>query len=182
MKFVSCVVAALSGGLVAGEFGSAHAAVFSLTPITNTTPNFAGQISILGTVTAAPGEVFYSPTVQSGIAVPFLPSFSAGFNGLPQGWDPGFLAWGGTGTYTGPIYFHTVTPANLGYAGGMPVGLYNANLLGPGGQPGITLFYLGADGQDHALARNYAINVTPAPGALAALGAAGAFLGRRRRS
>ncbi len=180
MNLVSCGVVALTVG-IAGEVGVAHAAVFSLTPVTNTTPNYVGQITIMGTVTAGPGETFYSPNVQSAIAVPFLPSFAAGFNGLPQGWDPGFLAWNGTGTYSGPIYFHEVSPANLGYSGGMPLGLYGSNIFGPGGQSAITLYFLGTDGRDHALASPYAINVIPAPGALAAFGLVGMVAVRRRR-
>lgn len=158
----------------------AHGFVFSLTPVTNTTPNFAGAILIQGTVTVAPGETFFSPLTMSTVHLPFLPGFTAGFNGNGQTWDPGFLAWNGTGTYSGPIYNHMVSPNNLGYAGGMPLGLYGSNVLGPGGQSALILSYADANGLTQFSTQTYAVNVVPAPGA-AVLLAVGGMAGIRRR-
>ena len=71
---------------------SAHAGTFTLFPVTNTTPNFAGTIQIMGTVTVAPGESMLSPNLVSTIRLPFLSTFAAGFNGSGQGFDLAFLA------------------------------------------------------------------------------------------
>lgn len=160
---------------------SAHAGTVTLTPVTNTTPNFAPPIQIIGTVTMAAGETMYSPNVWSSHAMPFLSTYTAGFNGSGQQFDPAFLAWNGVGTYSGPILDHQVSANNLGYAGGMPVGLYGSNVLGPGGLAGITLHYIGADGLDHAMTATFAINVTPTPGAAAVLGIGGLLASKRRR-
>jgi len=160
--------------------GPAHAFMFSLIPVTNTTPNFAGAILINGTVTVAPGEVFFSPNAMSTTHLPFLSNFAAGFNGNGQTWDPGFLAWNGVGTYSGPIYNHMVSANNLGYSAGMPVGLYGSNVLGPGGQSALILFYADLNGLTQSAPQTYAVNVVPAPGA-AALLAMGALAASRRR-
>lgn len=178
MSRLACAVVAV---VLAGASESANAFVFSLTPVTNTTPNFAGTILIQGTVTVAPGEFLYPTSVSSGVAVPFLSNYSAGFNGPPQNWNPAFLAWNGIGTYAGPIYDFSISPTNLGYAGGMPLGLYGSNLFGPGGLAALTLGYLDTNGLDQTASATYAINVVPAPGALTLVGVGGLCALRRRR-
>lgn len=175
------LVCALVPAVVAAAAGHAQAFVFTLAPVTNTTPNFASPILIQGTVTVAPGETFLAPTVMSTVHLPFLANFSAGFNGSGQMFDPGFLAWNGIGTYTGPIYNHQVSANNLGFSGGMPVGLYGSNVLGPGGNSGIILSYINEAGLTQSVAATYAVNVIPAPGAAAAFGIGALFAARRRR-
>lgn len=163
------------------SLASVHAGTFTMTPVTNTTPNFAPPIQIFGTVTMAAGETMYSPTMMSQHGMPFLSTYTAGFNGSGQQFDPAFLAWNGVGTYSGPIIDHQVSANNLGYAGGMPMGLYGSNVFGPGGQASVTLYYVGTDGADHPMTATFAINVVPAPGAAAALGLGGLLVARRRR-
>ncbi|MBY0111607.1 MAG: hypothetical protein K2Y21_02205 [Phycisphaerales bacterium] len=158
----------------------ASAFTFTLTPVTTTTSNFAGTIAINGVVSMGAGEVFYSPLVMSSVSLPFKSSFTAGFNGPGQTWDPAFLAWNGIGTYTGAIYNHSINAGNLGYSGGMPLGLYATNPLGPSGGSGIILHYLDANGVDQSSAANYAINVVPTPGPAAVL-ALGSLVALRRR-
>jgi len=160
----------------------AHAFVFTLTPVTNTTPNFAGPILINGTVSLGVGESFLHPTVMSTVHLPFLSNFSAGFNGNGQTFDPGFLAWNGVGSYTGPIYNHQVSANNLGFSGGMPLGLYGSNVLAPGGLSSIILSYTDANGLTQSVNAPYAINVIPAPGAAVVLGTATLLAARRRRA
>jgi hypothetical protein len=157
-----------------------YAFTFSLTPVTNTTPNFGGPIQIMGTVTLAAGETCYSPNVVSSSYPPFTAGFTAGFNGPGNTWDPAFLTWNGVGGYSGPVWDCLVTPGNLGYAGGMPVGLYASNPLGPGGSSGITLTCFDNNG-DHSLSATFGVNVVPAPGAAALLGLGGLLAVRRRR-
>lgn len=159
----------------------AAAFTFTMTPVTNTTSNFAGVIAINGVVSVGVGETFIHPSLMSLSAMPFKSNLSAGFNGPGQNWDAAFLAWNGVGTYSGAIFNHVIVPGNLGYAGGMPLGLYGTNPLGPSGGAGIILHYIDANGVQQSAAANYAINVIPTPAtasilALAALGAA-----RRRR-
>lgn len=174
-------LALLSGMALAAS--AAHAFTFTLTPITTTTPNFAGTILINGTVSMGAGETFISPNLMSSVYLPFLPSFTAGFNGPAQNWDAGFLAWNGIGTYTGAIYNHQINAGNLGFSGGMPLGLYNFNPFGPSGQqPAIRLWYTDALGMSRAREATYAIDVVPAPGALATLGLCGTIAMRRRRA
>lgn len=181
-RLICASVPAMTAALVtvAGT-GAVHAATFTLTPVTVTTPNFAGPILINGTVTMGAGETMYSPNVQSTHGMPFLSTYTAGFNGNGQQFDPAFLAWNGVGSYSGPILNHQVSANNLGYAGGMPLGLYGSNVFGPGGQAFITLHYLGTDGADHQVSLTFAINVVPTPGAAALLGIGGLLAGRRRR-
>lgn len=179
MKRLSTVSASLCLALAAS---SASAFVFTLTPVTNTTPTFAGTILIQGSVTVAPTETFYSPNQISTVNLPFLANFSAGFNGSGQTWDPAFLAWNGVGTYTGPIYNHLISTNNLGYAGGMPQGLYGSNIFGPGGQSSIILSYADSTGATRSLAATYAISVVPAPSAAGALALSAFTLQRRRRN
>lgn len=168
-------------GLVAAA-NPARAFTFTLTPVTVTTSNFAGTIQINGTVTVGPGETFISPNLMSSVWLPFLPSFSAGFNGPGQTWDAGFLAWNGIGTYTGAIYNHQIIPGNLGFSGGMPLGLYNFNPFGPGGQqPAIRLWYTDASGASQSNFATYAIDVIPAPGSLTMASLCGLLVARRRR-
>lgn len=164
----------------AGVAGPAYAFVFTLTPVTNTTPNFASPIQIQGMVSLAAGETFLAPTVMSTVNLPFLSNFSAGFNGNGQMFDAAFLAWNGVGTYNGPIYDHMVSANNLGYSGGMPLGLYGSNVLGPGGLSSIILSYTDGAGATHSATAAYAINVVPAPGAVTVGGIGGALLLRRR--
>ena len=173
---VVCVPAAL-----AALAGAAHAGTFTLTPVTNTTPNFAGTILIQGVVSAGPGESFLSPNVMSTVNLPFLAGFTAGFNGSGQTFDPAFLAWNGLGTYTGPIYDHQISTNNAGYACGMPLGLYGSNPFGPAGMSSIVLHYTSVTGQTQSVSANYAVNVIPAPGAMAVLGLGGLLVARRRR-
>ena len=167
---------------IAACANSAQAFVFTMTPITNTTSNFAGPILIQGTVSVAPGEIFYHPTLVSTQYMPFLATPTAGFNGSGQNFDPGFLAWNGLGTYTGPIYNYQVSANNLGYAGGMPLGLYIFNLLGPGGQSGTTLSYLDVNGVDRSVFAPHGVNVVPTPAGAALLPIAGLARLRRRRN
>jgi hypothetical protein len=159
----------------------AQAFTFSLTPVTNTTPNFVPPIQVQGTVTVGAGEVFISPNSMSTQYMAFNAAITAGFNGNGQGFDPGFLAWNGLGTYTGPVFDCQVSANNMGYAGGMPVGLYGTNPLGPGGQSAIILNYVDINGTTQAAAAAYAINVVPAPGAVAMFGLGALLAGRRRR-
>jgi hypothetical protein len=158
----------------------AQAFTFSLTPVTTTTPNFAAPIQIMGTVTLAAGQTCYSPNVMSSSYPPFLPSFAAGFNGTGNTWDPAFLAWNGVGGYSGPVWDCLITPANLGYSGGMPLGLYGFNPLGPGGNAAITLTCFDSAG-DHNLTADFAVNVVPTPGSLLPLGIGALAAHRRRR-
>jgi hypothetical protein len=151
-----------------------------MTPVTNTTSTFAGVIAINGVVSVGVGETFVHPSLMSSWALPFLSNYSAGFNGPGQGWDAGFLAWNGVGTYSGAIINHVINPGNLGYSGGMPVGYYGSNLLGPGGNAGIVLWYIDANGVQQSASANYAINVVPSP-ASASLLALGAGIAMRRR-
>lgn len=167
-------------GFEVGVAHPAHAFTFTLTPITNTSPNFAGTILITGTVTMGAGETFLNPNVMSTVYLPFLPAFTAGFNGPGQTWDAGFLAWNGIGSYTGAIYNHQINAGNLGYSGGMPLGLYNFNPGGPGGSPAITLSYIDANGVTQSITSKYAVNVVPTPGCAGTL-AMGALLAARRK-
>lgn len=169
--------------LLATAATSANAFFFSLTPVTTTTPNFAGTILIQGTVTVAPGEIFFSPNAMSTVHLPFKSGFTAGFNGSGQTFDPTFLAWNGIGTYTGPIYQHLISTNNLGYSSGMPTGLYNFNPLGPGGQSAIILNYAGTSGSTQSATSTYAIDVipVPTPSAAAALTLTSLLTLRRRR-
>lgn len=176
-----CTAALLACGGALGTTGVAKAFTFTLTPVTVTTPNFAGTILITGTVSMGAGETFLHPNVMSSHAVPFTPGFTAGFNGAGNTWDPGFLAWNGIGTYTGSIFNHVIVPGNLGYAGGMPLGLYNTNPLGPGGLPGIQLFYIDPNGSTKSAFANYAVNVVPGPGGAGVFGLAGLVAACRRR-
>lgn len=159
----------------------AQAFTFTMTPVTNTTSTFAGAIAINGVVSVGVGETFIHPTVMSTSAMPFKSNLSAGFNGPGQNWDAGFLAWNGVGTYTGAIFNHVIVAGNLGYAGGMPLGLYGTNPIGPSGGPGIVLWYIDANGVQTSAAANYAINVVPAPAAPALLGIVGCIAARRKR-
>lgn len=168
--------------VIAAAAVPAQAFVFTLTPVTTTTPNFTGLIQIQGSVTVASNETFLSPNLVSTFAAPFLPGFAAGFTAGVQNFDPAFLAWNGVGTYIGPIYFFQNSPSNLGFSGGMPLGLYNVNIFGPNAQPGIILSYAGPTGATQSAAANYAINVVPTPGAAAVLALGGLMAGRRRRS
>ncbi|MFT3686220.1 MAG: hypothetical protein QM783_15070 [Phycisphaerales bacterium] len=173
---VVCAVFPIVGG------SAARAATFTLTPVTNTTPNFAGTIFINGTVTMGAGETFLNPNVASQVWYPFLSNMSAGFNGTGNAFDPAFLAWNGVGTYSGPIFNNAVAPSNLGYSGGMPQGLYGFNFLGPGGQSAIELHYINAAGAEQTMVAAWAVNVTPTPGAGAALLLSGLVASRRRRA
>jgi uncharacterized protein (TIGR03382 family) len=175
-RFACALVPAVAAAITT----SAHAFVFTLTPVTNTTPNFAGPIQIMGTVTLAAGQTCYSPNVMSSSSPPFLASFTAGFNGTGNTWDPAFLAWNGVGGYSGPVWDCLITPANLGYAGGMPMGLYASNPLGPGGNAGITLTCFDNAG-DHNATATFAVNVVPGPASLGLLGLGGLLTLRRRR-
>ena len=161
---------------------NALAGTFTLTPVTVTTPNFGGTIAINGVVSMGSGESLIHPLVMSSSAVPFLSDLSAGFNGPGQNWDAAFLAWSGVGTYSGAIFDHIVTPGNLGYAGGMPLGLYGTNPLGPSGGAGITLHYIDVNGTTASFAANYAINVVPAPGTAGLMALGGLLATRRRRA
>lgn len=171
--------------VLAAAVGSAGAAAsaftFTMTPVTNTTSNFAGTIAINGVVSMGVGETFIHPSMMSTSAMPFNAGLTAGFNGPGQNWDAGFLAWSGVGTYTGAIFNHVITPSNFGYAGGMPMGLYGTNPLGPSGGAGIILHYIDANGVQKSAAANYAINVVPSPAGASVLGVAGVFAARRRR-
>lgn len=172
----------LALGALALSTSAANAATFSLTAVTNTTPNFAGTILITGTVTVGAGEIFLNPNVMSTVNLPFLSSFTAGFNGPGQTWDAGFLAWSGVGTYTGAIFNHQISSGNLGFSGGMPLGLYSFNPLGPGGSSSLVLNYIDANGTTQSMVGKYAINVIPSPGPLATLALGTVLVTRRRRA
>ncbi|MCA9287840.1 MAG: hypothetical protein KDA05_04600 [Phycisphaerales bacterium] len=175
------LVRAIGVAAMASLATQAQAFSFTLTPVTNTTPNFPGTIFITGTVIVDPGETFLHPSVMSASAPPFLANLTAGFNGPGNTWNPVFLGWNGQGNISGTIFNHVVTPGNFGYSGGMPVGLYASNFLGPNGQAGLVLHYIDALGVTRSASANYAINVVPAPGALALVGLAGIVAPRRRR-
>ncbi|MDX2016422.1 MAG: hypothetical protein SFY95_02130 [Planctomycetota bacterium] len=175
------MMAVVGISVVAGVGAFAGAATFTMTAVTNTTPNFGGTIAITGTITMNSGESLLSPLSMSSWSLPFNAGLTAGFNGPGQGWDAGFLAWNGIGTYSGAIVNHVITPGNFGYSGGMPLGLYGTNPLGPGGLAGITLNYVDTNGALGTFSANYAINVVPAPGPIALLGLAGLVSRRRRR-
>jgi hypothetical protein len=161
---LACAVVPIVFAAVAAP---AQAFMFSLTPVTNTTPNFAGTIFIQGTITLGPGETFLSPNVMSSQILPFISGFTAGFNGSGQTWDPGFIAWNGVGSYSGPIYNHLISTNNLGYAGG---------------KSALILHYTDAQGFTQPATAVYAVNVVPAPGAAAVLACCGLVATRRRRS
>jgi hypothetical protein len=173
---------ACASAVVVAVSAPVQAMTFSLTPVTNTTPNFAGPILIQGSITMGVGETMLSPTLMSTVNLPFLSNFSAGFNGSAQTWDTGFLAWNGVGSYTGAIYSHQISANNLGFSGGMPIGLYGSNPLGPGGLASIRLHFTDAGGQTQFVDSSYAINVVPTPGAATLLGAGALVITRRRRS
>lgn len=178
MNHVACVAGLFAFAALAAP---APAFTYTLTPVTITSPNFAGPILINGNIVLAPGEIFISPNLMSTVNLPFKAGFTAGFNGNGQTFDPGFLAWNGLGSYSGPIYNHQISPNNLGYAAGMPLGLYGSNPLGPGGQSSIILSYSDALGLTRSATSTYAISVViPAP-STALLLALPALLARRRR-
>ncbi len=159
---------------------SANAFSFTLTPVTFTTPNDPNPIFINGTVTVAANETYVGWTQFD---APFLTGFTAGFNGAPQNFTSSFLAWNGVGTYTGAIYEHHVNPTNLGYAGGMPVGLYNKNIFGPSGFSSIKLTYADSLGSTQTASALYGIQVdaVPEPATLGVLALAALALKRRRK-
>lgn len=138
----------------------AHAFSFNLTPVTTATPNQAAPILINGTVTVASGETYVGWTQFD---APFLSNYSAGFNGAPQNFTTAFLNWNGVGSYSGAIYQHNINPTNLGYSGGMPIGFYGSNFLGPGGLSSIKLDYIDLNGVQQTAFSNYAIDVVPEP-------------------
>lgn len=159
---------------------SARAFTFTLTPVTYTTPNDPNPIFINGTVTVAANETYGG---WSQFDACFLPGFTAGFNGPPQNFTAAFLAWNGIGTFTGAIYEHHVNATNFGYSGGMPVGLYDRNPLGPGGFSSIKLRYADGNGVSHDAAALYGIQVdaVPEPASMT-ISAAVFFALLRRRS
>lgn len=167
--------------LLVAATATAHAFSFTLTPITVTSPTNASPIYVNGVVTVASNETFYSPTMMSTAGMPFLPGFTAGFNGPGQSFTSAFLSWSGVGTYTGPVYQFAVNPGNLGYSGGMPQGLYSKNPFGPGGNAFITLNVAGPTGQTVSATATYAIQVVPESPAVIALGLGLVGLGLRRR-
>lgn len=176
-KMSAAAVMMAMGGLAVAAEGF----TFTMTPVTVTTPNFAGPILINGTVGVGVGETFIPATVMSSQIMPFLSNFSAGFNGTGQGFDPGFLAWNGVGVYSGPIYRHQVSANNLGYSGGMPLGLYDSNPLGPGGKSGLILHFSDETGRTQSAVAMHAVRVVPAPGVMGLAAAAGMLAFRRRR-
>ena len=160
---------------------SVHAAFITLNSPT-VGPNQPGTFYVTGTITVGAGESVLSPTLVSTVAVPFLPSLTAGFNSASGNFNSSLLAWNGLSTYTGNILDFTVNPGNLGYSGGMPLGVYNTNPLFPGG-PGISLDYLDAAGVEHSMNGNYHITVasTPEPASLIVLSFGALALRKRRR-
>lgn len=168
---------------LSGMAATSHAASISLVSAT-VGPNQPGTAFIMGTVNVGPGEQVLSPNLVSTLAVPYLPSFTAGFtNGVI--FDANFIAWNGLSTYSGKILDFSVNPGNVGYAGGMPLGVYNTNPFGPGGGPGISLDYLDATGiNEHSMHANYSITVaqtTPEPASLSILALWGLALRRKRK-
>ncbi|MBS1718370.1 MAG: PEP-CTERM sorting domain-containing protein [Armatimonadetes bacterium] len=146
-------------------------------------PNQPGTFYVTGTITVGAGETVLSPNVVSTVALPFLPAFTAGFNYNCGNFDNDILSWNGTTNYTGKILDFTVNPNNLGYSGGMPLGVYNFNPFFPNQQPGISLDFVDANGAEHSMQASYHItvtNTTPEPASIAAL-AIGALAIRRRK-
>jgi len=167
---------------LAATLGQAGAFTFTMTPVTNTTSNFAGVIAINGVVSVGAGETFIHPLMMSSSAMPFKSNLSAGFNGPGQNWDAAFLAWNGVGTYTGAIFNHVIVPGNFGYASGMPLGLYGTNPFGPSGGVGIILHAADINCFTVSAPANYAIRVIPPHGSACLLALAGITAGRRRRA
>lgn len=160
---------------------ASQAAFFSLNSPT-VGPNQPGTFYVTGTVTVGSGESVISPNLVSTVALPFLSNYSAGFNFNCGNFDTDFLNWNGVTNYTGKILDFTVNPGNLGYSGGMPLGVYASNVLFPGGA-GVALDYLDAAGAEHTMRANYHINVetTPEPATLLCLGLGAVVTLRRRR-
>jgi len=152
----------------------AHAITFNLTPLTVVAPNYVGPIAIMGTVRNASGRLN-----SAAVNFAFNSTFTAGINGVGAHFDAGFLAWNGVGTYSGAIYIMQMDSTCLGYSGGMPLGHY-AYKWG-GGFSEIRLTYRSAAGVDQSATARYAIDVVPAPGALAAFALTGLAMARRRR-
>lgn len=176
-KFFFHVFLLLGSALAAS---SAQAFSFSLAPVTFTGPTNPNQILVNGTVTVGAGETFYSPSVMSTTHLPFKAGFTAGFNGSGQMWHPAFAAWNGLGTYTGPIFCFQVSSNNLGYSAGMPQGMYDKNLLAPGGNATLVLNYAAPFGATMAASAPYAIQVVPEPASISALALGALALIRRK--
>jgi hypothetical protein len=159
-----------------GAARHAHALTFNLTPVTVVAPNYVGPIAIMGTVSNASGRLN-----SAAVNFAFNSTFTAGINGVGAHFDAGFLAWNGVGTYSGAIYIMQMDSTCLGYSGGMPLGHYAYNSGGPGGFSAIRLTYRSSTGVDQSATARYAIDVVPAPGALAAFTLSGLAMARRRR-
>ena len=129
-----------------------------------------------------PGTFYVTGTVNVGAGESVLSTFTAGFNSNCGNFDSDFLNWNGTTAYTGKILDFKVDTGNLGYSGGMPVGIYNTNPLGPAGHPGVSLDWLDPNQHEHSMTANYHITVTatPEPASLAVFGI-GAFALRMKR-
>ena len=146
-------------------------------------PNQPGVFTVDGTVTVGAGESVVSPNLISTVWLPFLPSFAAGFNYNCGNFDSNFLAWNGTSPYTGKILDFNVNPNDLGYSGGMPVGIYNFDPFGPGAHPGVSLDWLDPNGGEHSMVANYHVTVesTPEPATMAFMGIGALALRLRRK-
>ena len=169
------------GAALCGACSLANAVSFTLNSPT-VTQNQPGTFYVTGTASLGAGEALIPISSVNAIWMAFLPSYAAGFNsGVTI--DAAFLAWNGASPYTGNILDLSVNPGNTGYSGGMPVGVYNSNLLGPGGQPAVSFDYLDPNGVQQSVTASYQVTVTavPEPASIAALALGGVALVRRRR-
>ena len=159
---------------------SASAVQFSVVNPT-VAPNQPGSFSVTGTVTMDAGEIYIPVGSSSTIHNAFNAANTAGFDSGVV-WSSSFLAWNGTGTYTGDLLDLSVNPGNFGYSGGMPLGLYDRNPSHPSGLATMRFLYFSATSVLTPADMHYSVTVAvPEPISLIGLGVGAAALLRRRR-